>query len=169
MNNEVLVTYATRAGSTAEVADAIALRLCELGYEADVRVVSAVNNVDSYQSIILGSAIRHGAWLPEMLRFIEQHRNKLASVPTGLFTLHIQALDDSNKSKQTRKKYVQAVHELRQPQAEAFFAGKVDHATLSFFERMAVKIVKSPVGDKRDWAQIKNWADTIAPLLQSRR
>jgi menaquinone-dependent protoporphyrinogen oxidase len=168
MKNIVLIVYASRAGSTGEVADSIARRLCELGFEVDVRDVGKVSSLDGYQSVVLGSAIRYGSWLPEMVRFIELHRDKLANMPTGLFTLHMQALDDSNESRNTRKKYLQAVHALLEAKAEAFFAGKIDPATLSFFERLAVKMVKSPVGDKRDWVQIKNWADTIAPLLQIR-
>ena len=39
MNNRILVTYATRAGSTAEVAAAIAETLAARGYAVDVKPV----------------------------------------------------------------------------------------------------------------------------------
>ena len=52
------------------------------------------------------------------------------------------------------------------PRDEVFFAAKVDPTTLSFFERMAVKLVKSPVGDKRDWDRIRRWADGLGEKLQ---
>ena len=52
------------------------------------------------------------------------------------------------------------------PRDEVFFAGKVDPLTLSISARMAVKLVKSPVGDKRDWDRIRRWADGLGESLQ---
>ena len=49
---------------------------------------------------------------------------------------------------------------------DSYIAGKVDLARLSFFERMAVKLVKSPVGDKRDWDRIRQWANGLGEKLQ---
>jgi len=42
MSTKILVAYATRTGSTAEVAEAIAHRLCEAGLSAEVRPVADV-------------------------------------------------------------------------------------------------------------------------------
>lgn len=58
------------------------------------------------------------------------------------------------------------LRDLVTPRDEAFFAGKVDPATLSCFERWAVKMVKSPVGDKRDWRSIRAWADGLGARLR---
>ncbi len=165
MNRKVLVTYASRAGSTGEVAQAIAERLCAQGWDAEVRPVAAVGSLDGFQAVVLGSAIRYGAWLPEMLEFVQAQRAALSALPVAVFTTHMQALDDSDASRSTRSGYSQAVRALLAPRDEAFFAGKVDPATLSFFERMAVKLVKSPVGDKRDGARIRAWADGLGAKL----
>jgi menaquinone-dependent protoporphyrinogen oxidase len=62
--------------------------------------------------------------------------------------------------------YAGARRRRGQPRDEAFFAGKVDPAALSFFERLALKMVKSPVGDKRDWNAVRTWADGLAARLQ---
>lgn len=166
MKTKVLVTYATRAGSTGEVAQAISERLCTLGFDAEVRPVATVNSLVGFQAVVLGSAIRYSAWLPEMLKFIESQRSALAALPLAIFTTHMQALDDSDTSRNTRATYNQAVRALVTPREEVFFAGKVDPATLSFFERLAVKMVKSPIGDKRDWGRIRSWADSVAAKLR---
>jgi menaquinone-dependent protoporphyrinogen oxidase len=166
VKQKLLIIYATRAGSTGEVAQAIADQLCLQGFDADVRAVEAVTSLDGYGAVIFGSAIRYGAWLPEMLKFAQTQRNALAKLPVAIFTMHIQALDDNTQSRTTRASYSQAIRALVAPRAEAFFAGKVDPATLSFFERMAVKMVKSPMGDKRDWSQIRNWADGLGEVLR---
>lgn len=169
MKNRVLIAYATRAGSTGEVAQAISERLCAQGFDAEVRPVDLVKSLDGFQAVVLGSAIRYSAWLPEMLKFVESQRSALAAVPVVIFTAHMQALEDSEASAKTRSTYTQAVRGLVTPRAEAFFAGKVDPATLSFFERMAVKLVKSPIGDKRDWNAIRRWADGLGLALGAKR
>ena len=66
----------------------------------------------------------------------------------------------------SRAVYVKAVRALITPRTEVFFAGKVDPATLSFFERLVVKMVKSPIGDRRDWGRIRAWADDLGARLQ---
>ncbi len=166
MNRRVLVAYATRAGSTGEVVRAIAEQLRAQSLDAEVRPVRAVNGIDGFQAVVLGSAIRYGSWLPEMLKFVESQRAALARLPVAIFTMHMQPLDDSESARKTLGGYSQAVRALIAPRDEAFFAGKVDLATLSFFERLAVTVAKSPVGDKRDWGRIRGWADGLGARLQ---
>lgn len=167
----VLVVYATRAGSTAEVAQAIAQQLCASGVEAVVREVGQATQHDDlshFGAVVLGSAIRYGAWLPEMSQFIESHAAKLRTLPTALFTLHMQALGSSEADRAKREGYAAPARQALSPRSEVFFAGKVDPGTLSWLERMAVKLVKSPVGDKRDWAAVRAWAGALPAALAAR-
>ena len=166
MKKRALVVYATRAGSTGEVAQTISERLCAIGFDAEVQPVEAVNSLAGFQAVVLGSAVRYGAWLPEMTRFIESRRSELARLPLAIFTLHMQALGDDAASQDTRSGYTKAVRAVVTPRDEVFLAGKVDLARLNFLERMAVKMVKSPVGDKRDWVRIRQWADGLGEKLQ---
>ncbi len=166
VNKKALVVYATRAGSTGEVAQTISERLCASGFDAEVRPVDAVSSLAGFQAVVLGSAIRYSAWLPEMTKFIEARQSELSRLPVAIFTLHMQALGEDAASQGIRAGYTKAVRALLTPRAEVFFAGRVDLATLSFFERLAVKMVKSPVGDKRDWDRIRQWADGLGEKLQ---
>ena len=166
MTRKVLVAYATRAGSTGDVARVIGERLCAAGLQADVRPVERDPPLQGYDAVVLGSAVRYGAWLSEMTGFVTSHRAELARVPLALFTLHTQALGDDTASREARARYTQPVRALVNPRDEAFFAGKVDPAALSFFERLAVKMVKSPVGDQRDWHAVRAWADGLAERLR---
>jgi menaquinone-dependent protoporphyrinogen oxidase len=103
-----------------------------------------------------------------MTKFIEARRSELAQSPVAIFTLHMQALATDAASQDQRAGYTKAVRAVVTPRDEVFFAGKVDLATLSFFERerLAVKLVKSPVGDMRDWGRIRQWADGLAQNLR---
>ncbi len=166
VTKKALVVYATRAGSTGEVAQVISERLCAMGFDAEVQPVESVSSLSGFQAVVLGSAVRYGAWLPEMTKFIKSHRSELAQVPLAIFTVHVGALGDDAASQTTRAAYTKDINALVTPRDAVFFAGKVDLATLSFFERMAVKLARSPVGDKRDLDRIRRWADGLSGSLQ---
>jgi menaquinone-dependent protoporphyrinogen oxidase len=163
MTERILVTYATRTGSTAEVADAIASRLCEAGLSAEARPVTEVTSLDGYSGAVLGSAVRYGSWLPEMTDFVSANCDALSAMPVAYFTMHMLALGDDPAAVEERAKYTAKARELVVPTDEGFFAGMIDPTRLSFFDRLAVRLVKSPVGDWRDWESIAAWTDRLAP------
>jgi menaquinone-dependent protoporphyrinogen oxidase len=165
MTRKILVAYATRTGSTAEVAETIARHLCEAGLSAEARPVGDVTNLDGYAGAVLGSAVRYASWLPEMTDFMSAQRDALSTIPVAFFTMHMLALGDEPAAVAERAKYTAKARELVTPTDEVFFEGMIDPARLSFFDRMAVRLVKSPVGDRRDWGRIAGWADALAPRL----
>ena len=61
VKKKALVVYATRAGSTGEVAQVISERLCAMGFDAEVQHVDSVSSISGYQAVVLGSAVRYGA------------------------------------------------------------------------------------------------------------
>lgn len=58
MNERILVAYATKAGSTAEVAEVIGQVLRETGATVDVLPARAVEDLTPYRAVIIGSAVR---------------------------------------------------------------------------------------------------------------
>jgi menaquinone-dependent protoporphyrinogen oxidase len=160
--SKVLVAYASRYGSTAEVAQAIGQELCSRGQAADVRNVEDVADLSVYDAVIIGSAIRMGRWLPAASRFVEEQQAKLRSMPTAFFTVHMLATDDSVESQQQRAAYTASERGLVPPALEAFFAGKIDPKQLNFVERMMFKATGSPGGDLRNWQAIRSWAGAVA-------
>lgn len=91
MTDKILIAYATRTGSTAEVADAIARRLCAADLSAEARPVGEVTSLDGYSAAILGSAVRYGSWLSEMTDFVSVHHDALSEMPVAFFTMHMLA------------------------------------------------------------------------------
>lgn len=161
MNNRALVTYATRAGSTVDVAAAIGETLSTHGYAVDVKPVKESPPVAGYQVVIIGSAIRMGHWLPEAVNFVETHQETLHQLTTAFFTVHMMNLGDDETSRKNRLAYLDPVREILVPQHEVFFAGKMDLAQLSFLDRLIAKAVKSTNADRRDWSAIRNWTNQI--------
>ena len=165
MNPRILVTYATRAGSTTEVAAVIGEALAKRGFAVEVKPVKAKPSVGGYQAVVLGSAIRMGRWLPEMMDFIKQNQPALGGVPVALFSVHMLNTGDDEASQAARTAYTVPVHQHLAPASEAFFAGKMDYARLSFLDGLIAKAVGSQtgasVGDRRDWDRIRSWAEAI--------
>ena len=58
MTKKILVTYASRTGTTAGVAEAIGKTLAESGAEVDVRAVADVKDLTPYDAVVAGSAIQ---------------------------------------------------------------------------------------------------------------
>jgi len=161
--NKILVAYASKCGSTGEVAQAIGQALCAHGATVDVRRVEEVGDVTGYDAFVVGSAIRMGAWLPQAKSFVEANAAHLRTAPTAFFTVHMLNLDDSEESKSARAAYVAPMHAILTPQAEAFFAGKLDMSKMSFLDRMISKMMKAKDEYKRDWNAIAAWAGQILP------
>jgi menaquinone-dependent protoporphyrinogen IX oxidase len=74
-------------------------------------------------------------------------------------------VDDSPESQAARAAYVAPVRQLVTPSAEAFFAGKIELARMSFFDRLISNAMKTKDEDLRDWAKIRAWAEGLVPAL----
>lgn len=164
-SKSVLIAYATKHGSTQEVAKAIGDIFASHGYDVDVLPTSSVEQVVGYQAVILGSAVRFGNWLGDMLTFARKHEANLRKTPTAVFSVHALNLDESENARKQREAYLDQLHTLIQPVSEAFFAGKIDMEKLTLSEKLLAKAVKTPVTDLRDWGKIKAWAEEMVRVL----
>jgi len=165
MNRHILVTYATKAGSTLEVAEVIGEVLASRNFLVDVKPVNEKLSTIGYGAIVMGSAICMGAWLPEMMKFIWENKNKLNRIPTATFTVHMLNTGDDTNSRAARDAYLSSIREMISPLHEAFFVGKVDLSTLPLLDSVSARVIQPKIaahsGDFRDWDKIRSWAQTI--------
>ncbi len=161
MNNRILVTYATAAGSTVEVAAAIGETLASHDLAVEVRPVQDEPQIAGYRAVVIGSAVHEGHWLPEALNFVEAHRTALQKVPVMPFCVHIQNLGDDETRRNAREAYLDEVRALIQPAAEGFFAGRFDRrGARLMLPGWIARFV--PTLDFRNWKRIHAWAKTRA-------
>lgn len=162
-----LVTYASRSGSTEEIAQEIASTLMTRGFAVDLAPMKSNPVLAGYDGVILGSSIRRGGWLPEALAFVHKNQATLDRLPTQLFTVHMINTGSDEESLAARLAYTAPVRLLlaTSPQEEMFFAGCMDTSRLSLFERLFTRSMElktgSLAGDQRDWQKIRSWAKTI--------
>jgi menaquinone-dependent protoporphyrinogen oxidase len=157
---KVLVTYASRYGSTADVARAIGKRLGERGMSVDVRPVEEVapQSIAAYDAVAIGGAVRVGSWLPAAVKFVEQNQAALSQKQVAYFAVHFLNTEDTAESREKRAAYLVGPRSKVAPVSEAYFAGKIDPSGMSLGDKLATKVVKAPTGDRRDWQAIDAWA-----------
>lgn len=171
MSNKILVTYASRAGSTAEVAQAIGQTLTESGAQVDVLPMDDVKDLSPYQAVVAGSAIRGQKWLPEAMKFMQTHRAELTQIPVAEFTVCITlAMKNGEQYRSAVSGWVAPVRALVKPVSEGLFAGRLDFSKLPFnwdtlMLRLTVAFGIFPRGDHRDWEAIRAWAGSLKPAL----
>ncbi len=171
MSNRILVTYASRAGSTAEVAKAIGKTLSENGAQVEVLAMNYVTDLSRYQAVVAGSAIRGAKWLPEAVQFMRAHQSTLRHIPFAMFTVCITlAMSNTEKYRSAVQAWVAPIRDLVRPRSEGLFAGRLDFTRLPFnwdtlMLRLTVAFGIFPRGDHRDWNAIHSWAESLKPIL----
>lgn len=165
MMNRMLVTYATRAGSTAEVAEAIGKALCSQGMAVDVLPAKEVTGVGDYRAVVVGSAVYMGRWLGDASRLIEAHQATLQQVPVAYFSVCLTAKDDTEQARATMAAYTAPQRALAAPMAEVFFAGSLNKNRQPFLYRLIAKAMQAPEEDLRDFGAIRAWAEGLPTQL----
>jgi menaquinone-dependent protoporphyrinogen oxidase len=156
-----LVTYASRAGSTMEIARVIAMELENRNLSVDICPIKQVKSLEGYSHVVIGSAVRMGTPLPEVTQFITDNQSSLAKTPFALFAVYLQNDGEDEASRKARLAYLDPIRNLISPQYEAFFTGVYDPTKVSFVEGLMGKSVHTPVGDFRNWSAIKGWGQSI--------
>ena len=161
----ILVTSASKHGSTTEIAREIGTSLLLRLVQADVRPVESVVTLDGYDAVILGSGIYMGHWLESAKRFIEQHSAELLERPVWLFSSG--PLGDPPKPSDEPADAAGMVAATA-ARGHRVFAGSLDKEELGIAERAMVAAVRAPEGDFRPWAEIDAWVEEIVTALAIR-
>ncbi len=170
MPNKILVTYASRTGSTVGVAEAIGKTLAESGAQVAVCPMQYVKDLMPYDAVVAGSAIQAAHWLPEAMQFVETHQATLARKPFATFLVCMTLAMKKGDYRDHVATFLQPVRALVKPVSEGYFAGVLDIGKVpSFGERLKFRLsVATGVwteGDHRDWKAIRAWAESLQPLL----
>jgi len=167
MSTSVLVGYATRDGSTQEVAEAVAAALRECGLTVDIQLVREVRTLAGYGAVVLGAPLYMFHWEKDALRFLSRHREALTKRPVAIFALG--PTHDPYDEQEWQDSRAQLGKELAQfpwltPVALEMFGGKYDPAKLRFPIKLFAG--KEPASDLRDWAAIRAWASNVGAQIE---
>lgn len=161
----VLVAYATKYGSTREVAEAIAARLRTVGSQVDVVSASEVRSLSGYSAVVLGTALYFFRWRGEAHRFLRRHRDVISGLPVAVFGLG--PLEDTLEQFTGAREHLDkglAKHDWLRPRAVAVFGGKLDPSGLRFPDNNPA-MRGMAASDLRDFGKVEEWADSLIEAL----
>ena len=98
-----LVAYASKHGSTEEVARAIARSIRDAGHEVEVRRANEVRDVTGYDGVVLGGSLYTARWHSDALKFIRRNRTALMNLPFAVFALGPLTRDEQAASSSRRQ------------------------------------------------------------------
>ena len=168
----MLVAYDSKLGSTAEVAKFIGSVLTEQGSEIDVKPLSEVDELDTYDSVIIGSAIRYDRWLPDATTFVKEKKATLSNVPVSFFFTCLTLANPTPAAMHKAEGYADKLRVLApevKPVSVGGFAGVLQFAGTPWPARLALRVLSIATGvkegDYRDWDAIRSW--TLGQLQHS--
>lgn len=193
----ILVTYASKSGSTAEVAEAVAKTVREGSADVTVQPVGAVTALDDYDAVIVGTPMIFG-WHRDAATFVQRFHTALSSKPVAYFIMcydltrtgepevkGIPLTLDPKLGQPPRnpsrlsfpEKMKTPAHYLdvpldnapnANPVSVAFFRGKMDYSKLGPLPGLFMRLVfRAKGGDYRNWDAINAWAAEVGEKLTS--
>ncbi len=171
MSHKILICYATKYGSTAEVAEAIAATLREKGHTVARHPAQEVEAVDSYDAVVLGTPLYIGQMMQAAHDFLTEHQRALTARALAIFALGPTDPDeDAMRGSVEQFQNEMAQHADLAPITQKVFVGKYDPSKLSLPHKLLAMLPASPLhnrpaSDHRDWDAVRAWAEEINAQL----
>jgi menaquinone-dependent protoporphyrinogen oxidase len=160
----VLVAFASKNGSTKEIAEAIAETLRGAGLDADCRSAREVRSLEGYDAVVLGSAVYMKRWMAEARHLFRKHRHELADLPFWIFSSG-PCGEKPDPAWSEPPRLVKQAGELG-VRDHVVFGGRLPLEPSGFIEKAMVRDTPAEFADLRDWEQIRAWASGIAAAVR---
>jgi menaquinone-dependent protoporphyrinogen oxidase len=158
----ILVTFGSKRGGTAGLADMVANALRQEGFTVEVTPARAAKDVDRYQAVIVGGALYAFRWHRDARRFTKRHARQLRQRPTWFFSSG--PLDESATQKDIPPvKGVKALMDRVHAKGHVTFGGRLAPDAKGF---PAGTMAKKNSGDWRDPGQVRTWTHQVATQLR---
>lgn len=163
----VLVTAASKHGSTREIAEAIAAALTEREVAVHLLAPEEVHDIGQYEAVVLGSAVYAGHWLSSATALVDRgsgawHGRAVWLFSSGPVGDPTHSLTQKMGADPVDLPKIRATTSARE---HRMFPGKLDPKDLPLLQRTALSLFRGMKGDFRDWDAIRAWAADIAEAL----
>lgn len=158
MDARILVAYATRNGSTAEIARAVGKEFTTAGFDVDVDEIKTISTIAGYRAVVIGGPLYMGRVDGAVGKFTGRYHEHLQKVPVAAFAAGLAPKNPDPRAVEQAMGALKKSLEPLTPVDLALFAGKLDPAKVNFLMRKFLEMAKIPAGDFRDWELIAAWA-----------
>ncbi len=160
---KVLVTVGSKYGSTREVGAEIVKVLRDKGFETDFEDACDVSTVRYYDAVIIGSAVYGSLWRRDAAGLVRENADLLRARDTWMFSVGMTSVttpDQPIDEAEGLARLSGAIEHKR-------FDGRLELDRLNVGERALIKVINPPVGDFRDFDEVRAWAGDIAVRLSA--
>ena len=164
-----LIAYATKYGTTKEIAEEIQGVLTENGIESDITNVMETGTIDSYDAVILGSPVYMGKMLVEARDFCQRYKPYLIDKWLAIFVDGISCCPPEANNTSPMIAAINEMSEYVRPAMKKIFAGAFSPVGLSEGDAQIADMVHPPVGDFRDHEEIRTWAREVASAIHDHK
>ncbi|WP_165394721.1 flavodoxin domain-containing protein [Methanofollis fontis] len=165
MGKSVLVTYASRTGTTAEIAATIGEELERHGLTAEVVGTDRAGALGGYRAVVIGSPVYMGKLLPDIRRFAGARADDLAALPVAGFVVGIPLAEPTPENRERAQSLLNEAISPTRARDVGLFAGRLDPDHLSFVQRTICTMMKAEFGDFRNEEAIRTWAAGLPAVL----
>jgi menaquinone-dependent protoporphyrinogen oxidase len=164
---KVLIAYASKYGSTKEIAEKVGAVIKGEGLDVDILSADKVTDISGYKDIIIGVAMYMGGWRKEARNFITRYEKELAQKRLWVFSSGPSGQGDPSRLLKgvIVPAGVKIILDRIKPQDIVVFHGNLDPVKMKGLEKWIVKRVGGGIGDFRDWNMITGWATKTAAAL----
>jgi menaquinone-dependent protoporphyrinogen oxidase len=184
----ILVAYATMAGSTFDVAQAVGEEIAKGGAQVDVLPLGEVKDLAAYNGVVVGGPMIVN-WHRAASSFLKRHRAAFQRIPLAVFVTAMSLTQTGETSVdgvpvsvdeklpkppeteghlKFKERYARLTNYIRpilraarpvKPVSIGLFGGRLEYGRLKWWAVLFVMlIVQAPAGDRRNWAAIRSWA-----------
>lgn len=169
MTKKVLVVYASKYGSTQEIAEAVGKELAAQSIDVTVQAADQPADVAAYDGVVVGSGVYAGNWMSAAVDFIENNADTLSQKSVWFFSSGPTGDGDPVEilGGWQFPEALQAVADQIAPRETHVFHGNIDMDKMNWGERLLIRAMKGSTGDFRDWDAVRAWAQQIAQGLKA--
>ncbi|MCK9578877.1 MAG: flavodoxin [Methanoregula sp.] len=158
MPARILVAYATRNGSTAEIAQAVGKDLSATGLAVDVAEIKTISTLADYTAVVIGGPLYMGSVDGAVKKFVGKNSEQLQKLPVAAFAVGLAPKNPDPGAIEMAMDALKKSIDPVTPVSSVLFAGNLDPAKVNFVMRKFLEMAKIPAGDFRDWDAISAWA-----------
>ncbi|WP_413736172.1 menaquinone-dependent protoporphyrinogen IX dehydrogenase [Sodalis sp. RH21] len=158
---QTLILYSSRDGQTRKIARSIANQLSDEG-SCDVVDLGQAGECDlqRYDRVLIGAAIRYGHFAAELHAFIKRHLQWLDTVPSAFFAVNLTARKADKRTPETNaytRKFLAA--SPWRPDRCAVFAGALRYPQYRWFDRIMIQLIMRMTGGETDSTKDVEYTD----------
>ena len=157
---KVLVLYSSIEGQTIKIIEHVKNTINE-----DIETFDLDNNPEidfsKYKKVLIGASIRYGNLRPKVIKFVNDHKSELDSLPNAFFLVCLTARKPE-KAIPANNAYMKKFDEISQwqPRLKAVFAGALLYSRYNWWQTLLIQLIMKMTGgstDKTKDMELTDW------------